>query len=115
MRLASSVILSSFVMSCFLLTGAANACVINPAMVLTASGKLRLETYKEQKARERKYTKIAIRKNLEEAKLALATGKVDVAQELTSLLIPIFVPRMMVCVQVVVAWMVKTMLQRTIV
>jgi hypothetical protein len=71
-----------------LLTPAANACSWNVVTVVDANGKVRPETAAEAQRRERKYAKIAIKKNEQAAKLLLANGKVDVAGELASLLIP---------------------------
>jgi hypothetical protein len=88
MRTGKAVILSSIALACCALAPVARACTWNAVQVFTKDGKSHYETYKEREARERKYNKIAIKKNAAAAKLLLATGNVDVAGELASLLIP---------------------------
>lgn len=66
----------------------ANACSWNVVTVVNADGKSRAETFDEQKARERKYQQIRIRKARELAKQQLDNGIVNIADELSQLLIP---------------------------
>jgi hypothetical protein len=88
MRMGKFVDLSAIVMSCCAFAPVALACTWMPVQVYDADGKSHYETSKEREARERKYAKIAIKKNAATAKLKLATTTVDVAGELASLLIP---------------------------
>jgi hypothetical protein len=88
MRMDNAIKLSALAMMCCAFAPFANACTLMPLDVYTKDGKSHYETYKEREARERKYNKIAIKKNAAAAKVLLAKGGVDVAGELASLLIP---------------------------